>query len=72
MPEKVLEIARLVRTASEPWSAKTHHLFPSLARSYAAQLLVVGKLAAREVWQLADVWEELIMPLLVTRDSKPA
>lgn len=64
--------AALVLSAAEPWSPRTHALFPSCVRGRALFLLLVGhRLAMRENGKigsaLIDVWIAHVMSLAVSR-----
>ena len=54
--------AQLVLAAAEPWSRRTHELFPLAARRRAAELLGVGRLLAAQprfaghAVAMIDVW----------------
>jgi hypothetical protein len=61
-----------VLSAAEPWSPRTHALFPSCVRGRALFLLLVGhRLAMRENGKigsaLIDVWIAHVMSLAVSR-----
>ena len=65
--------ASLVLAAAEPWSPRTHSLFPAAARTLAAELLLIGhqlsrqpRFAGKEI-SLVDVWTVLVMPSAVVR-----
>ena len=65
--------ASLVLAAAERWGAKTHALFPAAARSFAAELLLLGhqlsrqpRFAGEEV-SLVDAWTQLVMPSAIVR-----
>jgi hypothetical protein len=66
------ECAQLVIAAAEPWSRRTHELFPLEARKCAAELLVIGQLLAKQpmftghAMALLDVWT-LVIAYTVTR-----
>ena len=65
--------AQLVLTAAEPWSPRTHALFPAGARAFAAELLLLGHRLSRqprfegEEVSLSDIWLDGVMPLAVLR-----
>jgi len=63
----------LVLAAAEPWGPRTHSLFPAAARTFAAELLLIGHQLSRqprfagEEISLVDVWTQLVMPSAVVR-----
>jgi len=65
--------ASLVLAAAEPWGPRTHSLFPAAARTFAAELLLIGHQLSRqprfsgEEISLVDVWTQLVMPSAVVR-----
>ena len=65
--------ASLVLAAAEPWGPRTHSLFPAAARTFAAELLLIGHQLSRqprfagEEISLVDVWTVLVMPSAVVR-----
>jgi hypothetical protein len=65
--------ASLVLAAAEPWGPRTHSLFPAAARTFAAELLLIGHQLSRqprfagEEISLVDVWTQLVMPFAVVR-----
>ena len=60
--------AALVLKAAQPWSPETHALFPAAARAYAVQMMLIGH--SKSARLPADLWMHIIMPYLVSRDSK--
>jgi len=67
----------LVLLAAAPWRRATHRLFPTEARSYAVQLLLLGhnlsrqlELAAAAQQGMLDPWVDNIMPRLVVREYR--
>ena len=61
--------ALLVLEAAKPWSRQTHHLFPAAARARARELMRVAQLIkAKKDASLADVFEDCMIPHMVTRD----
>ena len=67
--------AQLVLTAAEPWSPRTHALFPAGARAFAAELLLLGHRLSRqprfsgEEVSLSDIWVEFVIPHAVVRPA---
>ena len=61
--------ARQIIRAAEPWSHKTHTLFPAEARLRAVNVLRLGYMLAieRDQCQLIDVWRQVVLPLVVER-----
>ena len=65
--------ASLVLAAAEPWGPRTHSLFPAAARTFAAELLLIGHQLSRqprfagEEISLVDVWTQVVMPSAVVR-----
>ena len=65
--------ASLVLAAAEPWGPRTHSLFPAAARTFAAELLLIGHQLSRqprfsgEEISLVDVWTQLVMPFATAR-----
>jgi len=65
--------ASLVLAAAGPWGPRTHSLFPATARTFAAELLLIGHQLSRqprfagEEISLVDVWTQLVMPFAVVR-----
>ena len=66
--------AALVLSAAGPWSRRTHGLFPARARAYAWMLVCLGSLLSQQPRfgvqgpALVDVWVDVVLPLLVTRE----
>jgi len=65
--------ASLVLAAAEPWGPRTNSLFPVAARTFAAELLLIGhqlscqpRSSGQEI-SLVDVWTQLVMPFVVVR-----
>jgi len=65
--------ADLVLQAARPWSRQTHALFPARARERAWGLVLLGHWLSRKSCfageALMDVWLDVVMPHVVTRDS---
>ena len=63
--------AALVLKAAEPWSPKTHSLFPAAARARAIQMLRVGFKVSRkhetETEGVLHVWVDNVIKHLVSR-----
>ena len=65
--------ASLVLAAAELWGPRTHDLFPTAARDFAVELLLIGHQLSRqprfagEEIALVDVWTQLVMPNAVVR-----
>lgn len=70
--------AALVLSAAGPWSRQAHGLFPARARAYAWMLVCLGSLLSQQPrfgsrgQVLMDVWVDVVLPLLVTRESESA
>ena len=67
--------AHLVLSAASPWRSSNHFLFPDAARARAKELLRVGYLVGQtfggqEAHTIVQLWLDIIMPALVTRDSE--
>ena len=60
--------AALVLKAAQPWSPETHALFPAAARAYAVQMMLIGH--SKSARLPVDLWLHIIMPYLISRDSK--
>ena len=71
--------AALVLLAAQPWSLKTHELFPQQARSWVREIVLISNHLSRlpqcealtEAARQAlfhDVWLDRVIPYLVSRD----
>ena len=70
------EAAALIREAGEPWSPRSHRLWPAPTRAHAASLVQIG----HELWRrhmgehpcgaFLDAWLSHVMPLALDRDEK--
>jgi ankyrin repeat protein len=66
--------AAVVVRAAEPWSPASHALFPTSARERAVTMLKLGyqlarRFAATEEQTMIDVWLDLVLPRVITRDQ---
>jgi len=68
-----LPVGLMIKRAVEPWSTKTHELFPAATRSKAVEMFRLGYLLAgtslfeSELLELLDTWRDNIMPHLYRR-----
>jgi len=65
-------IRDIIILASEPWSRRNHHLFPSAVREYARELIRFGALLERRVRtastskvSLSKIYEDNVIPFVV-------
>ena len=64
-------IAALFERAAQPWSPHTHQLFPAAARARAEALLRIGtRLRDRHGGGMLDVWCGILLPMVVTRETR--
>ena len=70
------EASALIREAAEPWSTRTHHLWPAAARTQAEALVGIGHQLCRHLMPsqpcgaFLDPWLSHVLPMALDRDEK--